>query len=152
MNNQNVLNENSINHPLSFRGVSVTLSGVVLSAIYIANFIFQPLFGKYLEKFGPKNFLILGCILLGLGNGIIGLMEYISDFSMFVSGSIAMRVLAAIGDSMATPASYALIAKQVSPENEGIEFFQEYPFKPTSSGGRLSNHTAEKPLATGAPF
>ena len=101
----------------------MTLSGVVLSAIYMANFIFQPLVGKYLEIFGSKNFLILGCIVLGLGNGVIGAMEYVSDSTTFISVSIAMRVLAAVGDSMATPASYALIAKQVSPENEGIKIF-----------------------------
>ena len=101
----------------------MTLSGVVLSAIYLANIIFSPLFGKYLEKFGPKNFLILGCILLGLGNGVIGFMEYVSDSTTFISVSIAMRVLAAVGDSMATPASYALIAKQVSPKNEGKKVF-----------------------------
>ena len=101
----------------------MTLSGVVLSAIYMANFIFQPLVGKYLEIFGSKNFLILGCIVLGLGNGVIGAMEYVSDSTTFISVSIAMRVLAAVGDSMATPASYALIAKQVSPKNEGKKLF-----------------------------
>jgi len=101
------------------RGVSVTVSGIVLSAIYLANVILTPLCGKYLEKLGSRNFLSLGLLFLGLGNGIIGVLEYVRNPTTFVSVSISLRIVAALGDSMASPACYALIAKQVGQESQG---------------------------------
>ena len=81
--------------------------------------ILTPLCGKYLDKLGSRNFLSIGLLFLGLGNGIIGALEYVRDPTTFVSVSILLRIVAALGDSMATPACYALIAKQVGQESQG---------------------------------
>ena len=101
------------------RDVSITISGTVISAIYFANVVLTPLFGKYIEKFGSRTFLTLGLVFLGVGNGAIGTLEYVSQPTSFIVGSVVLRVLAAVGDSMASPATFALVARQVKQENQG---------------------------------
>ena len=93
----------------------------MISSLFVANAIFMPICGRYLESLGSRKFLYLGLILLGIGNGCIGLLEYVSDKTTFFTMSILLRTISALGDSMASPASFALIARQVGPSNQGMK-------------------------------
>ena len=83
----------------------------------------MPICGKYLETLGSRKFLYIGLIFLGVGNGCIGLLEFVSDKTTFFTLSILLRIVAAVGDSMASPAAFALVARQVSPGNQGTFTF-----------------------------
>ena len=92
----------------------------MISAIYFANILLTPLFGKYIERLGSRTCLIVGLVFLGLGNGVLGVLEYVSHSTTFIIVSVMLRMVAAVGDSMASPATFALVARQASSDNQGL--------------------------------
>ena len=73
------------------KGVSVTQSGVVLSTVFIATLVFTPIFGKYIQVLGSRRAIILGALLIGLGNASFGFLSQIENGDLFFGLSIFIR-------------------------------------------------------------
>lgn len=72
-----------------------------------------------MEYLGTQRVLIAGIGILGAGNVILGICGYIDDTETFFKVSVASRIIASIGYSMATPASFTLVGNEVNPKHKG---------------------------------
>merc|ERR1712215_592897 len=90
------------------RGVSVTQSGLVLGSVFITTIIFTPIFGKYIQIIGARNFLTLGSFTVGSGNFIFGFLDKVEDTNSFFVLSLVIRVIIAIGESAVVAVAYPL--------------------------------------------
>ena len=77
------------------KGVSVSLTGIVIGTAYVTVILATPLFGKYVQKLGARRFLILGSILIGSGNIFFGFLKYVHNSAAFLSLSILTRFVIA---------------------------------------------------------
>ena len=101
------------------RGVSISRSGIVISALYIITMVFSLLFSRLIPVFGSRILFILGPFTFGIGNLVFGIVDKVEDGVLFFTLSVCFRVLIGLGDSAAVPASYNLAEKEVSPKNRG---------------------------------
>ena len=101
------------------KGVTVSQTGIVLSSVFLTTIFITPICGKYIQMLGARNFLILGSLVVGVGNVAFGFLQAVDSHVMFFSLSIVIRILTAVGESCVAPASYTLAGKQVSQENRG---------------------------------
>lgn len=101
------------------KGVTVTQTGIVISSVFVTTILVTPVCGKYIQSLGARRFLILGTLIVGLGNAGFGCLQTVSRHIPFFSLSLLIRVLTAIGESCVAPASYTLAGQQTSEEHRG---------------------------------
>jgi len=101
------------------KGVSVTMTGLVIGTAYVTVILATPLCGKYVQKLGARRFLILGAFLIGAGNIFFGFLRYVGDTTAFFSLSLVIRFVIALGDSAVAPTALTLAGKQVSETHKG---------------------------------
>ena len=101
------------------KGVTVSETGIVISSVFLTTILVTPVCGKYIQSLGAKRFLILGALIVGLGNASFGSLQTVSHHIPFLSLSVLIRVLIAVGESCVAPASYTLAGQQVSAEHSG---------------------------------
>ncbi|KAF5270508.1 hypothetical protein FQA39_LY08386 [Lamprigera yunnana] len=91
------------------KGLSNTLSGFVFSFYALIMFISSPIFGKILPILGAKFLFLSGIILTGTCNILFGLLEYVEDYTLFVSLCFVIRGFEAVGASAFSTASYVFV-------------------------------------------
>ena len=101
------------------KGVTVTQTGIVISSVFVTTILVTPVCGKYIQSLGARRFLILGTLIVGLGNAGFGCLQTVSRHIPFFSLSLLIRVLTAVGESCVAPASYTLAGQQTSEEHSG---------------------------------
>ena len=101
------------------KGVTVSQTGIVLSSVFITTILITPICGKYIQILGARNFLIIGSLIGGVGNILFGFLLFVDSHTLFLTLSILIRVLTAIGEACVAPASYTLAGQQVSEDNRG---------------------------------
>jgi len=101
------------------RGVSLSMTGLVIGTAYVLALLATPFCGKYVQKVGARRFLILGSFLIGPGNIFFGFLSDINDTATFLSLSILIRLLIALGYSGLAPAAITFAVKEVSGINQG---------------------------------
>ncbi|XP_023339119.1 MFS-type transporter SLC18B1 isoform X2 [Eurytemora carolleeae] len=106
-------------HEALKKGVSVTKSGLVVGAVFITTVLCTPLCGKFIQKLGAKNLLIIGSIICALGNILFGFIGYVEEQTLFFVLSVLTRIFTAVGEAAITATCYPLAAYQVSKQNEG---------------------------------
>ena len=101
------------------KGVTVTQTGIVISSVFVTTILVTPVCGKYIQSLGARRFLILGSLIVGLGNAGFGCLQTVSRHIPFLSLSLIIRVLTAVGESCVAPASYTMAGQQASEEHRG---------------------------------
>lgn len=101
------------------KGVSVTLSGVVMGSVFISTIIFTPICGRYIDTLGARKFLLIGATVCALGNIVFGFLNKINGSMEFFGVSVLVRVVVALGESAMTPSCYTLAAQQVDHQHQG---------------------------------
>jgi len=101
------------------RNVSVTETGIVLGSAFLATFLFTPLSGIAISRFGVKNMFVIGNIICGLGNIGFGFLDFIETSSPYFWLSVGTRVFSALGEAIVTPTAMALGLSQVADKNKG---------------------------------
>lgn len=101
------------------RGLSVFQSGIVLGSAYLSSFIFTPLSGKMIARFGAKSIFFWGSLICGLGNLGLGFLQFVENGKLFFLLSLALRVFSSIGEAAVTPTSYPLGAQQFPARHQG---------------------------------
>ncbi|XP_050504138.1 MFS-type transporter SLC18B1-like isoform X1 [Diabrotica virgifera virgifera] len=100
------------------KGMSDTMTGFVFSFYALVMFLSSPIFGKILPVFGAKFLFILGIFVAGLCNILFGLLEYISNYTLFTTFCILIRGFEALGASAFSTASYIFVVNSF-PNNIG---------------------------------
>ena len=101
------------------KGVTVSQTGIVISSVFVTTILVTPVCGKYIQSLGARRFLILGALIVGLGNAGFGSLQTVSTHIPFLILSVLIRVLTAVGESLVATASYTLAGQQVSEEHRG---------------------------------
>ena len=101
------------------KGVSVTQSGIVTGSAFVTTILCTPLFGKYIETFGARWFLIVGTYIIGLGNIGFGFLDILIDSGWFFALSIVLRVFIAVGECALIPSTFPIAQRQVSAKHHG---------------------------------
>ncbi|CAG9768972.1 unnamed protein product [Ceutorhynchus assimilis] len=100
------------------KGLSNTLSGFVFSFYALVMFVSSPIFGKILPRFGAKLVFLFGMFMAGACNLLFGLLEYVTDFTLFTTLCLVIRGFEALGSSAFSTASYVFVVNTF-PNNIG---------------------------------
>ena len=101
------------------RDLTVTQTGIVISSVFVTTVLVTPVCGKYSQSLGVRRLLILGALIVGLGNAGFGCLQTVTRHIPFLSLSLLIRVLIAAGESCVVPAAYTLAGQQASEEHRG---------------------------------
>jgi len=101
------------------KGVTVSQTGIVLGSVFLASILFTPLCGKYIQLLGATKFLILGSLVVGCGNVAFGFLQNVHSHGVFLTLSILVNVIIAIGGSCVSPAAYTLAGDMVAEQHRG---------------------------------
>lgn len=93
----------------SQRGISEDIVGFVFAALPLGGFCFSLIFGKYMRFWGRKKLLFLGMVLLIIGFLMFALIDFTENQAIFLSVSVAGRVIQGLGLSAYTSVSYAYL-------------------------------------------
>jgi MFS family permease len=86
-------------------GVSIGQTAILISALYLASSIAQPVAGKLAEQLGPRRVLLVGVTLVLLGGIIGGVGQNMATLTI-------ARVLIGIGTSSGYPAAMVIIRRR----------------------------------------
>jgi MFS family permease len=64
-----------------------------MGSVFITVIVFTPAFGKYIRLLGARKFLIIGSVVIGLGNFIFGFLSRIEDSNSFFALSVVIRII-----------------------------------------------------------
>ena len=92
------------------KGASSTESGPVFGIIYLAMFIFGPLFGHYLPRLGVKYVFIFGVLGTALCACLFGLLGYFPTKWSFLGTSYGLRFLTGVAEAGAWSSILTIIA------------------------------------------
>jgi len=98
------------------KGLTVTQCSWVFGSAFITTILFSPIFGKYIEKIGSRNLFLYGTILSGATNILFGFLQWIEDPRTFLSLSLVVRTISAIGESAFFNSIYPLTTKDAPAE------------------------------------
>ncbi|MGW7634866.1 MFS transporter [Streptomyces decoyicus] len=87
--------------------VSVGRTAVLVSALYLASAVAQPMGGKLAEEFGPRRVFLVG-VLIVLAGGIVG------GSGQNLTGLVVARVLIGVGSSAVYPSAMLLIRRRAA--------------------------------------
>ncbi|MCL7493957.1 MFS transporter [Streptomyces sp. MCA2] len=87
--------------------VSVGRTAVLVSALYLASAVAQPMGGKLAEEFGPRRVFLVG-VLIVLAGGIVG------GVGQNLTGLVVSRVLIGVGSSAVYPSAMLLIRRRAA--------------------------------------
>ncbi|WP_063754348.1 MFS transporter [Streptomyces sp. NRRL S-1813] len=87
--------------------VSVGRTAVLVSALYLASAVAQPMGGKLAEEFGPRRVFLVG-VLIVLAGGIVG------GAGQNLTGLVVARVLIGVGSSTVYPSAMLLIRRRAA--------------------------------------
>ena len=70
--------------------------------------MFSPIFGKYIERIGSRNLFLLGTLIAGLANIGFGFLQWVNKTYPFLTLSLAIRIISAMGEAAFFTAVYPL--------------------------------------------
>ena len=70
--------------------------------------MFSPIFGKYIERIGSRNLFLLGTLIAGIGNISFGFLQWVDNTYPFLTLSLIIRIISAMGEAAFFTAVYPL--------------------------------------------
>ncbi|KAJ7348768.1 hypothetical protein OS493_039159, partial [Desmophyllum pertusum] len=101
------------------KGVSTPVVGLIFGIYSFLSFIFAPLLGFMVAKYGPKSVLFVGILLGGTAVIIFGFCGRISGTAAFVVLSFLLRSISAIGGAASETSVMSIIIAEF-PDNLGM--------------------------------
>lgn len=105
----------------SVKGMRNSWAGFVFSVYAFVMMISSPFLGKILPTVGAKFMLLSGIWFAGWSNVLFGVLEYVSDVTMFTLLCFVVRAVGAFGAASFSTASYTYII-HLFPDNVGLAF------------------------------
>ncbi|XP_026466726.1 MFS-type transporter SLC18B1-like [Ctenocephalides felis] len=103
------------------KGATATEYGLVFGVFELVVFIISPVYGKYLNRIGPKVLFNAGIFTTGTCAILFGFLERIDDHIPFIALSFIIRIVEALGNAAFLTASFAIIAREF-PDNVATTF------------------------------
>jgi len=103
------------------KGAVATEYGLVFGIFELVVFVVSPLYGQYLDKFGPKLLFNAGIFTTGSAAILFGMLDRIPDHYTFIGLAFTIRIIEALGNAAFLTASFAIIAKEF-PDNVATTF------------------------------
>ncbi|KGR80513.1 MFS transporter [Ureibacillus manganicus] len=97
---------------LEIFGVGGQVLGFLIASFALAQFLFSPVAGDLSDRYGRKNFIIIGLIIYGISQIIFGLASEV--WVLFVA-----RFLTGLGAAFIMPPTMAFVADITTPEERG---------------------------------
>ncbi|XP_022919162.1 MFS-type transporter SLC18B1-like [Onthophagus taurus] len=103
------------------KGASATEYGLVFGIFELVVFIVSPLYGRHINKLGPKLMFNGGIYTTGICAILFGLLDKVEGHYPFIILSFIIRIIEAMGNASFLTASFAIIAKEF-PDNVATTF------------------------------
>ncbi|EEB18798.1 Chromaffin granule amine transporter, putative [Pediculus humanus corporis] len=103
------------------KGATATEYGLVFGIFELVVFIISPIYGKHLNRIGPKLLFNGGIFTVGICAILFGLLDRIQGRHSFITLSFLIRIVEAMGNAAFLTASFAIIAKEF-PNNVATTF------------------------------
>lgn len=97
---------------LEIFGVGGQVLGFLIASFALAQFLFSPVAGDLSDRYGRKNFIIIGLIIYGISQILFGLANEV--WILFIA-----RFLTGVGAAFIMPPTMAFVADITSPEERG---------------------------------
>ncbi|XP_049949400.1 MFS-type transporter SLC18B1-like [Schistocerca serialis cubense] len=108
-------------HEAEKKGATATEYGLVFGVFELVVFIVSPLYGKHLNRIGPKYMFNGGIFTTGTCAILFGLLDKVNGHYPFIVLSFLIRIVEALGNAAFLTASFAIIAKEF-PNNVATTF------------------------------
>ncbi|XP_043211164.1 MFS-type transporter SLC18B1-like [Amphibalanus amphitrite] len=108
-------------HEAEKKGATATQYGFVFGVFELTVFIVSPIYGKYLNKLGPKFVFNAGIFTTASCSILFGFLDKVEDTRLFIGLSFAIRIVEAMGNAGFLTASFSIIAKEF-PDNVATTF------------------------------
>ncbi|XP_037082981.1 MFS-type transporter SLC18B1-like [Pollicipes pollicipes] len=108
-------------HEAEKKGATATQYGFVFGIFELTVFLVSPLYGKYLNRIGPKFVFNAGIFTTASCSILFGFLDKVYDTELFIGLSFAIRIVEAMGNAGFLTASFAIIAKEF-PDNVATTF------------------------------
>lgn len=103
------------------KGATATQYGLVFGIFELTVFIVSPIYGKYINKIGPKLMFNLGIFTTATTCIMFGFLDRVDDTNAFIGLSFLIRIVEACGNAGFLTASFSIIAQEF-PDNVGATF------------------------------
>ena len=80
----------------------------VYGSVFFTTIVFSPIFGKYIERIGSRNLFLLGTLIAGIGNIGFGFLQWVDNTYPFLTLSLIIRIISAMGEAAFFTAVYPL--------------------------------------------
>ena len=80
----------------------------VYGSVFFTTIVFSPIFGKYIERIGSRNLFLLGTLIAGIGNIAFGFLQWVDQTYPFLTLSLIIRIISAMGEAAFFTAVYPL--------------------------------------------
>lgn len=96
------------------KGVSPSQYGIVFGIFSLFVFIFCPLSGMLIGKFGAVKISLIGILTIGIANIAFGFVNRINDSSQFIGTSVIIRAIEGIGFALSRNAAISIVSCEFS--------------------------------------
>ncbi|XP_050541622.1 MFS-type transporter SLC18B1-like [Daktulosphaira vitifoliae] len=103
------------------KGATATEYGLVFGVFELVVFIISPIYGKHLNKIGPKYLFNGGIFTTGICAILFGFLDKVDGHYPFIILSFVIRIIEAMGNAAFLTASFAIIAMEF-PDNVATTF------------------------------
>ncbi|KAG8238448.1 hypothetical protein J437_LFUL002905, partial [Ladona fulva] len=103
------------------KGSTATEYGLVFGIFEFVVFVISPVYGKHLNRIGPKFLFNGGIFTTGVSAILFGLLDKVEGHVAFITLSFLIRIVEAMGNAAFLTASFAIIAKEF-PESVATTF------------------------------
>ena len=103
------------------KGATASEYGLVFGIYELVIFLICPIFGKYINKIGPKLVNNLGIFVVAIMCIAFGFLNHIDDATEFITASFIIRILEAVGCGAFITSAFSIIAKEFA-DNIGSAF------------------------------
>ncbi|XP_014245481.1 MFS-type transporter SLC18B1-like [Cimex lectularius] len=103
------------------KGATATEYGLVFGIFELTVFLISPLYGQHLNRIGPKVLFNAGIFTTGICAILFGFLDKIDGHVPFITLSLVIRTVEAMGNAAFLTASFAIIAKEF-PNNVATTF------------------------------
>ncbi|XP_059486360.1 MFS-type transporter SLC18B1-like [Neocloeon triangulifer] len=103
------------------KGATATEYGLVFGVFELVVFLISPIYGRHLNRIGPKYLFNGGIFTVGTCAILFGLLDRVEGHYPFIVLSFVIRIVEALGNAAFLTASFAIIAKEF-PDNVATTF------------------------------
>ena len=128
------------------KGCSATEYGLVFGIFELVVFIISPIYGRHIQRVGPKRLFNLGIFTSAVSAICFGLLDNVPGHYPFITLAFVIRIIEALGNAAFLTASFSIIAKEF-PNNIATTFVSSLSTGSNSSGNESSGNLRYQLLA-----